>query len=879
MNSINYIVDEPLPLSQDFKSLKKEGLAYIQEYSGGEWSNLNPSDPGITILDQLCFALTELGYCNDFSLCDILTGSDGELQVKDQFYLPDDILTTSPVTSDDYRKYIIDGILEVKNAIFLTSANTTTGVDFIYQVYLFIDQLLSDDEKTDTCKAAFFYLNKRRNLGEIFLMPLPLKADTFTINGSIEIENKTELTSVLVNIQDTINNYIFPEVLQTGYDQLNAKGIRTNEIFNGPLLKNGWIQTKALGQKKDHLNAIELTRLIGTVPGVSSVSGLSFGDTKAVSIELESGQGGILTIDVAGSLDKELRIYCKNINLPATSTSVTPGKNQGLEAGMQFGNSVNIHAGLPKGKFREINKYYSIQNTFPEIFAVGADAIVANASKYQMAQSRQLKGYLTLFDQVLANQFSQLANIDRLFSFKNSMTGAPSDEKEFYQVKDSYQKKHPKYPAPYRVFSPTYFYQSLYNVPHIRHLLKDNETFHFTTEIESKKTLGHDSWAAYKEDPYNPYMWGLKELIEDEKSNLLRRNDILDHLLARHGESPLLIDSIIDGSAYTKDVMKDQVIFKSLYLQNMGLLSYFRQKACNFIGANKITGKMPDVPLNFEAQIFCGDTTNFIFDSGKIDHLEKLTEPDFINYSALELKLSLLFGLKAKYRDFIADNYNNATSDENIKLAMWMIKQRRGLILVETCWLLKYFSFNIILTTNPQAGPYWHINEDLPYDLALSIAQAFSDNRNKDMVDTENGITIGGINYMLIETETGNGGDKLYQPLTDTLYSFAVKCSFTVKTKSDDGTEKFETESFEIERFDEFPIFKSDVEIIFPAFIDQSNTDEFKNRLDLFLQNTLPVQVEYECHFIGSDQLTVFIAAFVNWHNSLIYNDKKTFNY
>lgn len=66
MSKINHIINTPLPKSQDFESLKAEGLAYIQQYGGKDWTNLNASDPGVTILEQVCYALTELGYCNDF---------------------------------------------------------------------------------------------------------------------------------------------------------------------------------------------------------------------------------------------------------------------------------------------------------------------------------------------------------------------------------------------------------------------------------------------------------------------------------------------------------------------------------------------------------------------------------------------------------------------------------------------------------------------------------------------------------------------------------------------------------------------------------------------------------------------------------------------
>ena len=76
MDTVNYIVKDQLPLHQDFTALKEKALGYIQSHIGYEWTNFNPSDPGITILDQICYALTELGYCTDFSIPDILTNSN-----------------------------------------------------------------------------------------------------------------------------------------------------------------------------------------------------------------------------------------------------------------------------------------------------------------------------------------------------------------------------------------------------------------------------------------------------------------------------------------------------------------------------------------------------------------------------------------------------------------------------------------------------------------------------------------------------------------------------------------------------------------------------------------------------------------------------------
>ena len=73
MEDLHHIEDSKLPIELDYKALKEEGMAYIQKHSGNQWTNLNPSDPGITILNQLCYAFTELGYCANFPIKDILT--------------------------------------------------------------------------------------------------------------------------------------------------------------------------------------------------------------------------------------------------------------------------------------------------------------------------------------------------------------------------------------------------------------------------------------------------------------------------------------------------------------------------------------------------------------------------------------------------------------------------------------------------------------------------------------------------------------------------------------------------------------------------------------------------------------------------------------
>jgi len=59
-------------ISLDYDALRALGISYIEKYSGNQWTDYNYHDPGVTILEQLCYALTDLGYRTDFSVTDVL---------------------------------------------------------------------------------------------------------------------------------------------------------------------------------------------------------------------------------------------------------------------------------------------------------------------------------------------------------------------------------------------------------------------------------------------------------------------------------------------------------------------------------------------------------------------------------------------------------------------------------------------------------------------------------------------------------------------------------------------------------------------------------------------------------------------------------------
>ena len=111
--------DRTLLPSQDFQFLLREGLKYIEQLGPKFWTDYNPHDPGVTILDVLCYAITELGYRADFDIKDVLTNRDGLIQ-NNTFFSAASIFTNAPLTETDYRKLLID-IEGVSNAWLLAT--------------------------------------------------------------------------------------------------------------------------------------------------------------------------------------------------------------------------------------------------------------------------------------------------------------------------------------------------------------------------------------------------------------------------------------------------------------------------------------------------------------------------------------------------------------------------------------------------------------------------------------------------------------------------------------------------------------------------------------------------------------------------------------
>jgi len=592
----------------DYAFLKGQGIAYIQQLAGKVWTDYNEHDPGITILEELCFVIRDLEYRTNFYLEDLLaddpnrTGDDDN---KD-FYTAEEILPCNPLTIEDFIKVAADvpGVRNVK----IIPSQKGQEIQGGYHVFLDLEEkIIARQQEATVLEAVGRKLYGHRNLCEDFfeisqLQPLYIRTD-------IALEVKSDITHeqgerLLAEVLFAIRSFISPQIkFYSLRNMLLDKRKTVAEIFTGPLLEQGFIDEEELKQSnaKRVVYVSEMLEQITEMDQVTSVTKFSVAldeDEEAMSrMVLEVPDDRVLKLNVAQS---SLAIYYNGSPVPVS-----------MERVMQyFEHIVSTHAfnrsflaeeeiAFREGRYRGLSKYISIQHEFPLVYGVGKEGLPLSASPERKAQANQLKAYLTFFDQLFANYLAQLAHVKDVLAVTSRVR-------------------------------PTHFSQVLQDVPRFHTLMKvptpnhgdaQSEDHEFATQ---RKYLGvypkiyrnnHEDDAAQLQEAYQYY---LNKIVENKEQHRLKKSSILDHLLARFSET---------FTAY------------SLLIYNAS-----REKASNTMMQNKM--------LFLQDYIAISRDRNKGFDVLEDEHSGWDTE----NISGFERRLCRLLGIKNLKRRFLYDS-------------------------------------------------------------------------------------------------------------------------------------------------------------------------------------------------------------------------------
>ncbi|MEO1261787.1 MAG: hypothetical protein AAFZ15_23485 [Bacteroidota bacterium] len=505
--------DEQLSDSLNYDFLYQKGIEKIGQYSGEAWNNYNDSDPGITILQSLCYALTELGYKANLPIEDILPKNQkGQVVMFNRFVPPPQILPTNPVSLIDFKKVIVDCTDEIKQVYFKhiqTELNANVFIPYLEltpEAYEQIEkQNKKQQEKDNELGLAEqiqlrveTVLYQKGNFGQLYLEPQILNPNSLNIKGNIVVDAATDADLFAAKLIFLLNNLFSPYPVYYSYEEQLNKGLNNDEIFDGPLLKGGFLEDTDFKPKREEITVHEIMAAIDDMEEVILVDELNIGEKTEilfdeilyVSFDSLFGTDGTLNIIQNGSVVSWLSEAQVDYELKKIIPEPQP--------------KTEYQDYYPTGQPSGIDEYYSIMHQFPEVYNLTRSSF---KNKREEANVKQLKAYLALFEQTMSNYLSQLNFTGRLFDF------------------DSGRNCH-------QVVGKTYYFNDIYDVPGIQYILKDVKGY---SKYYGQSSSDLKDWNAYKRDPLNPYRQQLAMAVESQGVNLDRKARVLKHLLARFG--------------------------------------------------------------------------------------------------------------------------------------------------------------------------------------------------------------------------------------------------------------------------------------------------------------------------------------------------------
>ncbi|MHC4325885.1 MAG: diguanylate cyclase, partial [Planctomycetota bacterium] len=277
----------------NYNMLREEGVAHLEALSSNVWSDYNIHDPGITILELLCYALTDLGYRASYPLADILAeGAEKSLSPSDQFFTCAEILTVNPVSENDYRKLLID-ITGIRNA-WLKKATVSywvncpksklavtqegdakeVAVQGVYDVLLELDPDIKTIPAQKKIKEeAKSTLHAHRNLCEDFANIDTVAQQKFILCGEIDLTVDADVNTVQAEIFHAVQKVFTPPVAFYSFQEMIDRGKSVAEIYEGPELSRGFIDDVEL-ERSTLAEKIRLSDLINVIMDIKGVKAI-----------------------------------------------------------------------------------------------------------------------------------------------------------------------------------------------------------------------------------------------------------------------------------------------------------------------------------------------------------------------------------------------------------------------------------------------------------------------------------------------------------------------------------------------------------------------------------------------------------------------------
>jgi len=442
------------PDDDSFESLRSQAIGRLQELAGNVWTDYNAHDPGVTLLEVVCYALTDLLYRADFPVVDLLTNERGVIDWEGQNLLPPEAaFPCRPTNGHDYRAVILDKVQEVENVWIDPVDNRAAKPSGLYRLRLKLsDDIEEPAEAASERKARPSHAQIKEKVDLVFAAARNLCEDLASIEivpvvyhslkAHIDLDEGSDPAETLAKIYFACRAWFTDGIEFTPYDRAVAAGKQPEEIFTGPFARSGLAGEGEIGPGRS-FSAADIIAQIRKVDGIVAVSDVAPGDFTArgteplfvqlrwprteAEIEVQLFRGGRR---IRVSLH-DFTLRFKELDFTNRGSSFTP-------------DTIGTILPRPRSDYRIVTEYQSAQYHLPALYGVGAGGVATAEGFRRETLARQLKGYLLMFDQPMADYLAMLGNLRHLFSAgsdkKCSYYAQPLDQDSFPGITEFYAK-------------------------------------------------------------------------------------------------------------------------------------------------------------------------------------------------------------------------------------------------------------------------------------------------------------------------------------------------------------------------------------------------------------------------------------------------------
>ena len=433
----------------DYKALREQAIGFIQERSGTVWTDHNLHDPGITMLELLCYAITDLSYRAALPIADIIAAG-GENELPKPLYTAANILPARPLSTADYRRLCIDTSLtrddgsktSIKNA-WLKKRTLPAFADLIakqlshkkptdtaiadvvfkgfYDVLLEFDADAKKVEKDQLIALVKSKLQANRNLCEDFIDIRQVERMPYRLCAEIELAENADPFETLAAIYVNLQQYLSPLVKFYNLKQMTDSGLHADQIFEGPQLLQGFLKTEELkaSELRRDIRLSDVIQQIFKVPGVQNAVDVviqpasASGKPEEIWIQpVPDGRQPMLDI-----VSSRVVFYKNGVPFVPDKTKVQALFLQKMAALLADARRATAEDfGYPKGEAMRLSDYASIQHAFPKTYGIGHWGLNDTEPDNRKVKALQLHGYLWLMDQLMGDYLAQLAQTNALLS-------------------------------------------------------------------------------------------------------------------------------------------------------------------------------------------------------------------------------------------------------------------------------------------------------------------------------------------------------------------------------------------------------------------------------------------------------------------------------